>query len=424
LPDRIPDSALERSKVVLVGFETKQDRYEAIKTLAELLGTSFDEAADLADSVPVDLVPSLPTEAADNLAEKLGAAGALIEVLPLTKRSRFCHFHPHKYARTTCRTCGRYICNLCLVQSKGKRYCAEHYEEYRQKRVLVAVGGAFVILLTVFLLLLFRENLAWLWRSVSPQGKIKVAAVFVSEKPDEFKGAYFMNVFRDDPKPDYAPGDDHTIMDIPSWFNKEYRRITDKDDSFMSLEKFGFYKIDIVPPMPMGKGSISYKALKHFAGFRSYFRGFASKNNLPQLNSFDVVLMIDLVDETDIDKDFMEQLGFTGGSFAFMKIPVKNVLWSNDYYVAAAAHYIAQCMGATVKLNERGFPKNPEGLANPTQSPPYAQSKAALMGCYRAVNTFQIERPASMDNYVISPLTAYEFGWISPGRIKNLYPNR
>ncbi|MCZ7583185.1 MAG: hypothetical protein M5R36_07520 [Deltaproteobacteria bacterium] len=65
---------------------------------------------------------------------------------------------------------------------------------------------------------------------------------------------------------------------------------------------------------------------------------------------------------------------------------------------------------------------NPEGLAFPEQKPRYPQPFAEIMACYRPVQEFEIERPASLDDYVVAPLTAYEFGWISHGRVSKLYP--
>ena len=123
MPGGKTEEFIAKAKVVLVGFESEQERYEAIKKMAELLGMSFEEADEMGNMAPVDILVSIPEEAADNLAEKLSGAGAVVEVLPWTKSSRFCAFHPHRGARARCRSYGEYICDLCLIKSKGKLFC-------------------------------------------------------------------------------------------------------------------------------------------------------------------------------------------------------------------------------------------------------------------------------------------------------------
>ena len=421
MADLKSDAGVARSKVVLVGFRSQQDRYEAVKKISELLGLSFDEAADLADSAPVDIIPSIPREAAQNLAKKLNEAGALAEVLAITKTSKFCDFHPHKYARGQCKTCGKAICNICLIGSKGKQFCAEHFEIYKQKRVLRVVGGIFLAMLVFFLGVLFRHPIIRFWKNIAPTHELQVLAMFVAENPSEDKSAFFMKSLHDN-KTDYLPGDDHTVASVGPWFNARFREMTGSRGNIMRLMVTGLYKIDIEPPMPPERLTVSYKAWQQYGDFKDYFNKFLDKNLLSDVESSDIFIMIDLVDRTGIEKDFMENIGFAAGPYAFVKFPVKERLWSNDYYIAAVAHYIGRCMGGTIDLNDKGFPKNPEGLAEPAQRPRYAQPYASLMACYRPVQEFEIERPSSLDSYAISPISAFEFGWISRRRIAGLYP--
>ena len=422
LADNKQDTSIAKSKVVLVGFKTDQDRYEAVKKLSQLLGINFDEAADLADSAPIDLIPSIPREAAQNIGAKLTEAGALVDVLPITKTSHFCDFHPNKYARRQCKTCGKYICNICLAQSKGREFCAEHYEIFKQKRVLIVVGSAFFGLLALFLVVFFRHPVARLWKYLTPLHEIKVAAVFVSDNPSTDKSAYFMKTFAQRAPDEYRPGDDHTIADIPSWFNKSFREFTLQRSKIMSMTMWGMYEITAPPPAPPVRLNMSYRALHQRLDYKSYFENFLETNGLMEMEPQDIVILIDLEDGAGVDKDFMEYLGFASGRFAYVRFPLKDRLWSNDYYIAAVAHFIARCMGADLQLNDKGFPKNPEGLADPAQRPLYAQNYASLSGCYRAAKEFEIERPSSLDQYVVSPIMAYEFGWIPYRRISKLYP--
>ncbi|MCZ7583184.1 MAG: B-box zinc finger protein [Deltaproteobacteria bacterium] len=343
-----PEAGVGRSKVVLVGLEKAQDKYETVKKIAEILGMSFDEAVDLVEGVPVELMPSAPTEAAEAFAEKLAEVGGILEVLPVDKKQRYCAFHPHMNARTRCRTCDKYLCVTCLISTRGKPYCPEHFEIYKQKRVLRVVGGAFIALLVVFMLLWFREELGLAWRHITPVNEVNVAVIFVTGHPGQEKSEYFLKAFGDTPGDGYETGDQHTIMDLGHWFAREYERNTGQPQRVVHISPFGLYPITIEPPMPLDRGAMSYQAFKQSAEFRAYFRKFFSDNALERVKKQDVFLMVDLVDGSPNDRDFMEQIGFADGPYAYLKIPVTGQASSNDYYVAAAAHMIGHLLGGTL----------------------------------------------------------------------------
>ncbi len=415
------EEIIPKAKVVLVGFESEQERYESLKKMAELLGMSFEEAEEMANMAPVDLLYSIPEEAAESLAEQLNNSGAVVEVLPLTKVSRFCAFHPHRGARARCRSCGEYICDLCLLNSRGKLFCPEHYEIFKQKQVLKYIGGAFIGLLAIFLTIILWSPVKRLLNLYGPVDVLKVAAVFVSEHPDRAKSQFFVSQ-RQSPKSDgLVEGENHNIGDLAVWFNNEYRNYTARTEDIITIEPYGFYEIKIAPPIPPVKNDLSYEALKKGMEYRSYFKQFISDNGLSeQLGKYDVIIMVDLVDTTGVMNDYMEELGLSYGDYGYLKIPLSNALWSNDYYLAAVGHYIARAMGATLKLTEKGYPKNPEGLVEPRQFPLYPQRSAEIMSCYLPTQAFTIERPGNLIEYAVGPFTAYEFGWISKRAIKDL----
>lgn len=422
MPDGGTEKSVEKSKVVLVGFTTDQDRYVVVKKLSLLLGLTYEEAADLAQQAPVDLVPSVPTEAAENLAEKLEKTGAVVEVLPLLHGSRFCRFHPHRGARARCRSCREYICDLCLLRSRGKLYCAEHFENLKQKQVLKWTGGVFLSLLVVSALLYFRNDIRRIFNYYSPVKQVSVSAVFVSEHPSPTKSKYFLKTLESTPRASLDPNTDHVISDIPLWFDREYVSVTGKPPkSVLKLSTYGFYKISIPPPLPPDASEFSYAAMKQHRDYTSYFEDFLSKNRLKKPKAGELVILIDLVENTRLSRNFMEELGSAAGRYAYVKLPISDDFAPGDYYIATVIHFIARAIGAKAKLTEKGFPKNPEGLADPTQVPRYAQAKAEIMACYRPIREFTIERPAALMDYVIGPLTAYELGWLPYRSLRGLY---
>ena len=420
MPKGRKEDDIAKAKVVLVGFESEQERYESVKKMAELLGMSFEEAEDMANMAPVDLLVAIPEEAAENLAEQLANAGAVVEVLPYKKTSRFCAFHPHRTARARCRSCGEYICDLCLINSKGKLFCPEHFEIFKQKQVLKWIGGAFVVLLAIFLTIVLWNPVKRLLNLYGPGGEIKIAAVFVSEHPDSEKSAYFVEQSMGGTG-NLVAGQSHAIGDVAVWYNQEYKTHTGRSESIMDISAFGFYEISIPPPVPPLRGDFSYSAIKLKLQYRSYFKDFISENHLDeQLRKYDYIVLVDLVDTTGVDQDYMEEIGSSSSKYAYLKIPVANRKWSDDYYLAALAHYIGRTMGATLKLTEKGYPKNPEGLADPRQVPTYPQRSAEIMGCYLPAQAFTIERPGSLIQYAVGPFTAYEFGWVSKRAVSGL----
>ncbi|MCB9475591.1 MAG: ribosomal protein L7/L12 [Deltaproteobacteria bacterium] len=424
MADRPPDMTVERAKVTLVGFDSDQDRYEAIKKLSEILGIGFEEAKDLADMAPVDIFPSIPVEAAENVAEQLGKLGAQVEVLALRKSSRFCAFHPHRNARARCKTCGEYICDIELLNSKGKFFCAEHFVEYKQRRVLRVVGVAFLSLWVVFMIFYFRDPILRTIKSVTPLKETKIAFVFVTDNANEQKSQEFMSHFQDATREVVPAGEQHSLMDLEPWFNNQYQHLTAETQTVVSMAAFGLYPIKVPPPPLPAAREFSYKAFEETGEYNSYFKEFMKLNNLDRLKSYDRIVMVDLVDRTTDPDDFMEHLGSAGRKFAYVQFPVGKQEWPSDYYVATVAHYVALTLGGTIKLTDKGFPMNPDGLANPKQTPRFPQAEAEITGCYRAVQEFTIERPVSLSEYVIGPVTAYELGWIPQSRMSDLLPEK
>ncbi len=418
------DPGIERAKVTLIGFDSEDVRYEAVKKIAELLDVSFDEATELAESAPVDILPSAPVEAAELLAEKLSAAGCIAEALPLGQVYRYCDTHPHRRARARCKTCEINICEMCLRNSKGRFYCPEHYEIFKQKRTLRLVGVALAVVAGLFVAAFFSAPLIRMWKFYISSFDTHVAVIYVSQKPNEAQSTFFTkNMMRSPTEPGYQTGDAHTIADLADWFNKEYQRITADSDSPFELTSYGFYTIKIGPPPAAPAGDKSYKGLEMKAAYWGYFKDLIEQSNLTDRLDADVVLLVELVDDTGHDRDFIEDLGSAQFGYAYVQIPVSNLKWSNDYYVAAAAHYMARAMGASLKLTAKGFPKNPEGLASPQQQPPFPQPQAEIAAGYRSVEEFTIERPSTLDDYVVGPLTGYEFGWVSANLVQGIYPN-
>ena len=76
-------------------------------------------------------------------------------------------------------------------------------------------------------------------------------------------------------------------------------------------------------------------------------------------------------------------------------------------------HELLHIIGASDKYNlSTGQPFEPDGLANPDQSPLYPQKRAEIMGARIATAADRWRRPNSLKSCVIGAKTAAEINWL------------
>ncbi len=413
--DKKEELVLEKARVILVGFEKEKDKYNVAKSLAKELASSFEEAAELADKVPVELIQPLPIEAAKNLADRIRDSGAIIEVVPLSRElggGRTCYRHPHKLAMAKCKVCGKLLCNLCLIESKGKLFCREHFVKYKFFRWVKYSGVSITIVLMVLVWLLFNDSITRYFRRIMPVSSQRVAIVVFAVNPDSDMSEFYNELMRSGTGGDYIPGDKHAISQLDSWFQLRYQEIShnDSDENILDFDVYGLFNAPDPPPTLGLKGQSDQK-------MKTYLKNIAAENNFT-LSAYDMYLFLYLVDESPVDMDYVEKMGVYDGKFGLVVYPLKQV-WSNDYYVMMTAHYLAKMMGAESKIDDKGFPVFPEGYGNPVKDPLFPQLEAELMGGYIPTKKFTIERVKSLDEVVIG--AAFELGWISKSYMNKAY---
>lgn len=408
---------LEKARVVLVGFEKEKDKYNVAKSLAQELGTSFEEAAEIVETIPVELIQPLPIEAARNLAERIRKSGAIIEVVPLSRDlggGRTCYRHPHKLAMAKCKVCGRLLCNLCLIETKGKLFCKDHFKQHKLLKWIRYSGVSITIVLMVMVWLLFNDDLMRYFRRVMPVSTQRVAMVVFAVNPDTETSKFYNNLMRSSTGTSYSEGDDHTLAQVDGWFQNQFEGISKSDniENVLDIDVYGLFGASQVPP---GLGL----KVQSTENLRTYLKNMAAENNFT-LTAYDLYLFVFVVKESPIEMDFVENMGIYDGKYGLVLFPLKK-MWSNDYYVMNTAHLLAKMLGATSKIDEKGFPIFPEGYADPEAASLYPQPGAELMGAYILTKKFTIGRITSMDEVVIGPRTAYELGWVSKSYVNKAY---
>ena len=265
----------------------------------------------------------------------------------------------------------------------------------------------------------YADSLFRVLRYVGPTTTKRVALVCVTRTVTQPMADYFMKNSAAESPGAYQGGDTHRLPEIDGWLQKQYERITGREVNIVKLDMYGLYEISGEVPRPSRATGFSWDGIQENRDFKKFFKNLAEVNRL-ELSAYDYILFVELVDSSGLQSDFMENLGLLRDNVGYVKMPVHGA-YSNDYYIAAVAHYLARMMGATPQLDDHGYPLFPTGFAEPNLPQRYPQTMAELMGCYIPVAAFQVERVGSLDQVVIGPHTAYQLGWISRSAMKNAY---
>jgi len=422
MPETRDPQAPDKGKVVLVAIPEDKDKYEIVKALASLLGINFEEASEIIRELPVVLLPSVPIEAGEAFAKSLRDAGGTVEVLPIGPAAgRFCDTHPHRRARARCKEpgCDKYICEICIREAGGKLYSPDCYRRYKRRRLLIGLSAVAGVALLVVLWFVYSDALMRVLRYVGPTTTKRVALVCITRTMNESMAQYYMRTSSSEAPSTYESGDAHRLPEIDGWFQKQYERLTGKETNIIELDLYGLYELTGEVPAPSYSNKFSLGGLQKNRAFKNFFKELMDVNRL-DLKAYNYILFVELAETTGVRNDFIENLGMVRDKIGFVKIAVHGA-FSNDYYVMAAAYYVALLMGATPQLDDHGYPRFPTGYAEPSLTQRYPQTTAELMGCYIPIAAYQVERVGSLDQVIIGPHTAYEIGWISRSAMDAVY---
>jgi len=103
-------------------------------------------------------------------------------------------------------------------------------------------------------------------------------------------------------------------------------------------------------------------------------------------------------------------VGIKNGSYGLVNAVASRQMAARNRIIIT--HELLHILGATDKYDlHSGQPFEPDGLANPAQTPLYPQKRAEIMGARIATSATRWRRPASLKSCVIGNKTADEIGW-------------
>ena len=399
---------IEKARVVLTGFEREKDKYSVIKSLAKELACSFEDASEIAEKIPVEIIQPLPMEAAENLASRLRPEGAMIEIVPLSREmggGRTCYRHPHKLAMAKCKVCGKLVCKLCLIENKGKLFCLEHFHRYKRRRLAKYVSTTVAILVVFLVWVLYQDLIGQMARRMMPLKNQRVALVVFTNNADAKAAEFYSGLMQQGTMVDYREQVDHSFADVDSWYQNQYRQIThDATLDVVDVDIYGLFDMLESPP------EFGF-AKRSKLSFRNYIKEIASRNAF-SLTAYDYFIFVFLVDTSPFAFDTASELGVYEGSYGMFLLPLEQRK-PKEYYVAALAHLLGRMMGAKPRYNENLQPEYPHGFAEPMLAPRYPQALAELMGVNIPISPTETKPIQSLDQLVIGLQTAQELRWVT-----------
>ncbi|MDP8257366.1 MAG: ribosomal protein L7/L12 [Candidatus Alcyoniella australis] len=402
---------IDRSKVVMVSIPRDQDKYSVIKTLARELKIPFEEAGGMLEDLPQELLSGVPVAAAEAFAEKLLDVGAEVEVLPMGPLHRYCAFHPHNRARSKCKVCDEYICEIELINSKGKLFCIEHWDRHKFRRKLIWTIS--VLTLVILAAAFFTSRRALF--TMMHKDHWRVAVICLTERSGPESAMMFNGLSTSASPERYYSAERHALVDLDGWFQKEYERWSRKYNDFMELKIFGLYEVSNLPPIPLQSGSWSWREARDDSTFNKFLHEVALQHGVP-VGDFDVLVYVYFYTKTIETRDYVENLCYWSRDTDFVMWPL-NTQRTIDFHISSVGYCMGHVMGADVHLNEHGHPKFPEGLPEPAKSQRYPQTMAELMAPYIANQQYKVDILHSLDQLAVGPYTAHELGWIDSSEL-------
>jgi len=109
-------------------------------------------------------------------------------------------------------------------------------------------------------------------------------------------------------------------------------------------------------------------------------------------------------------RSFAEGAGALGGEVGMVRAAVTRD--DASLALAAIAHELFHCLGATDKYGPQGHALEPQGLVEPARTPPYPQRLAEWMVGEVPLGPGRGRLPESLSELAVGEVTAREIGWI------------
>ncbi len=161
-------------------------------------------------------------------------------------------------------------------------------------------------------------------------------------------------------------------------------------------------------PLDPGDGSLLARVRHAFVLWSTLHR--IDEAAGPAEGPADARIYVQLEPGGDALRSFAEGAGALGGEVGMVRAAVGG--GDTDLALAAIAHELLHCLGASDKYGPEGHALEPQGLVEPGRTPPHPQRFAEWMVGEVPLGPGRGRLPASLAELAVGEVTAREIGWI------------
>lgn len=381
-------------KAKLVLLEVPEDKRErVIEVLRSELGIEAKDAIKILDKLPKEILSSIPFEAAELVASSFIQAGAKVEVV--MDAGRFCDFHPHKLARAKCKKCGKYICEIDILQAKKRLFCPECYEKRQFLARLLILVGVLIIILGAIAYAAVMPYIKKVSQKLQAQRTKTLAFVVFANGSDPER----VEVFNKIAAPDVAEQAE-SIYAIPKLLSSEFTRYTDISSDIISASVLGVFMVSPDNPPPSGLDE---------AELKKYLRGILSAERIDE-GDYQLFVFVFLCKSKDLFGAGYHEAVNVVDNYALVYFPCDKPD-KIGFYLASTAWAVAQLLGAKPKV-----PASPVDIPSDIESLKKGENQletfAEISYGLKLDSSGRLVPVSSLSEVRVGSSTAREMNWV------------
>jgi len=350
---------------------------------------------------------------AENTTENLRASGAVVALVQeLEGAGVFCPDHSDHLIAGHCRMCETSICAACMVAAEGRRLCARHRREIRERARWLRTRQ----LTAIFLFALFLYQVVDAWRGDQERTAMGTTmhVLVVQYAPESARYHPLLRVLN---------GYDHhgrqgtSLVEMKQWFDEEFRRYTGLGRDYMELHVHGPFFDDLDIPDLSRPGDKWLTQAWRSLSYVRFWRRMAREHGVDPKSYGAMLVVVYGRDAGDLAADSRAS---TQARLGVVHIELDD--WNPTYPVITAAHELAHVFGATDRYDvETQVAEYPEGYVEPFVEQIFPQRYAELMAVDIPISR-ELEREAvTLSQVRVGHRTAAQLGWITSSKADLFY---
>lgn len=278
------------------------------------------------------------------------------------------------------------------------------------------------LLLFLMLVLLYLVKIFIVERGITAWDKpAKVAIIQLTESEEENHPEFF-EIINNRKGYNYLQIEKYqSLYSIAGWYQKEYEKYTGRINTILDVDVLGPFLLNANPPTPPGTDGNIINRIFGTISFIDFFKDFARQKGI-NLDQYELTLYLYYYPLLKDRGDISHSVGSFRSRFGLVYAPIEKSEVNATLF--EILHELAHIFGAEDKYSEDGRIKYPLGFAEPFKKPIYPQEKAELMAGEIPESENKSTAITTLNEVAIGPATAYEIGWISEERMRELYKLR